>query len=237
MKSILDQWSSHWAAFDFHNETVTHLSQNLRFRYAGIAWLVLSLFNASPGDTAELQATGDSTGYMGFIPFVREHPCIPGRYRQLAVSLPLQGMSDGREGHPWRAMYGLCVAQKGRLSLHQDWVISYLDVRPIGAAPGGDGVAFGTDFSMQWRHDWGVSFAPYYELGGGIQYAAVTPFPAHGSRWTFTINVGVGFLISVTQKLEINTALRYLHMSNANVISKNAGYDAYHLVIGVRWMP
>lgn len=211
--------------------------KKLNFRYVAIAWLVLIFFIVSPGYASGPEATGTNAGYMSFIPFVRKHPCINRGYRQLAVSLPLQGMSDGREGHPWRAMYGLCVAQKGRLSLHQDWVISYLDVRPIGTASGGDGIAFGTDFSMQWRHDWGVSFAPYYELGGGIQYAAVTPFPAHGSRWTFTINVGVGFLISVTSRFEINTALRYLHMSNANVISKNAGYDAYHLVIGVRWMP
>ena len=39
----------------------------------------------------------------------------------------------------------------------------------------------------------------------------------------------------VTQNLELNTALRYLHMSNANVVAKNAGHDAYHFFVGVRW--
>ena len=174
---------------------------------------------------------------MSFIPFIREHPCIYRPYRQLAASLPLQGTSDGGEGHPWRALYGLCVAEKGRLSLHQDWVISYLDVQPVGDAPGGDGVSFGTDFSFQWRHEQGVSVTPYYELGSGIQYAAGTPFPAHGSRWTFTINAGAGILIPVTAERQLNVAIRYLHMSNAGLFPKNAGYDAFHFVVGVRWGP
>jgi hypothetical protein len=113
--------------------------------------------------------------------------------------------------------------------------VSYLDVQPVAGAPGGDGVSFGTDFSVQWRHQPGVSFTPYYELGTGIQYAAGTPFPAHGSRWTFTINAGAGLLIPVTPTRQLNIALRYLHMSNANVLPNNAGYDAVHFVVGVRW--
>ena len=209
--------------------------KDLKLRYVGIGWLALKFFIGNPGFASDPEASGTNTGYMSFIPFIREHPCSSSRYRQLVASLPLQATSDGDEGHPWRAMYGLCVAQKGRLSLHQDWVISYLDVQPVGDAPGGDGVSFGTDFSFQWHHERGVSFTPYYELGGGIQYAPATPFPAHGSRWTFTINAGAGILIPVTQKLQLNTALRYLHMSNANLFPKNAGYDAFHFVVGVRW--
>lgn len=190
-------------------------------RHVSISWLALSCFIVSPGIAAEPEATGR---------------CVDGRYRQLAVSLPLQGLSDGREGHPWRVMYGYCLVQKGRFTLHQDWIISYLDVEPIGDAPGGDGVSFGTDFSVQWRHKRGTSLTPYYELGAGVQYAADIPIPAHGSQWTFTLNAGVGMLITATQTLEINTAFRYLHLSNAGVVSNNAGYDAYHFVVGVRWL-
>ena len=65
-------------------------------------------------------------------------------------------------------MYGFCVAQKGRFSLHQGWIVSYLDVQPLAGAPGGVGVSLGTDFSVQWRHRTGVSLTPYYELGTGI---------------------------------------------------------------------
>ncbi len=207
----------------------------MKLRYIGIAWLALKFFIGDPGFASEPEASGTSTGYMSFIPFIRNNPCTNNRYRQLATSLPLQGTSDGGEGHPWRAMYGLCVAQKGQFSLHQDWVVSYLDVQPLGGAPGGEGVSFGTDFSLQWRHDWGASFTPYYELGVGIQYAAGTPFPAHGSRWTFTTNAGAGILIPFTQKLQLNAAVRYLHMSNANFFPNNAGYDAFHFIVGVRW--
>jgi hypothetical protein len=207
----------------------------LKLRYAGIGRLALIFIVADYCVASELEAASTDNGYLSFIPFIKEHPCTNNRYRQLAASLPLQGTSDGGEGHPWRALYGFCVAQSGRLSLHQDWVISYLDVEPVGNAPGGDGVSFGTDFSVQWRHKQGTSITPYYELGGGIQYAAGTPFPAHGSRWTFTINAGAGLLIPVAQKRMLNTAIRYLHMSNGGVFSNNAGYDAFHFIIGIRW--
>ena len=207
----------------------------MKYRHAGIGWLACKLFIGCPGFAAEPEASDASTAYLSFIPFISEHPCIVRRYRQLAASLPLQGTSDGGEGHPWRALYGFCLAQKGRLSLHQDWVISYLDVQPVGDAPGGDGVSFGTDFSFQWHHERGESITPYYELGSGIQYAAGTPFPAHGSRWTFTINAGAGVLIPVTKERQLNVAIRYLHMSNAGLFSKNAGYDAFHFVVGLRW--
>ena len=186
--------------------------------------------------TFALEAEKDSTTNraLSFIPFVRNNPCAE-PYSQLAVSPPLQGTSHGNEGFPWRAMYGYCVAQSGRLTLHQDWVVSYLDATAQGDAPGGDGVSFGTDFSMQWRHRRGASFTPYYELGGGIQYAAGTSFPAHGSRWMFTINAGAGFLIPLKPNLQLNTAIRYLHISNGRLLPENAGYDAFHMVIGVRW--
>jgi len=168
------------------------------------------------------------------VPFVRNNPCTE-PYRQFAASPPLQGTSHGDEGYPWRVLYGYCVAQVGRLSLHQDWVISYLDATPQGDAPGGDGVSFGTDVSFQWRHERGALLTPYYELGGGIQYAVGTPFPAHGSQWMFTINVGAGVLIPMRPTLQLNLAIRYLHISNARLLPDNAGYDAFHLFIGVRW--
>jgi Lipid A 3-O-deacylase (PagL) len=209
----------------------------LNLRFAGIVWLALKIFIGGTGLASEPEASDSNAGYLSFIPFIRENPCNDNRYRQLAASLPLQGTSNGGEGHPWRAMYGLCLAQKGQLSLHQDWIISYLDVQPVGEAPGGDGVSFGTDFSLQWHHDLRVSVVPYYELGIGIQYSAITPFPAHGSRWTITTNAGAGILIPLAQKLQLNTALRYLHMSNAGLVSDNAGYDAFHFVVGVRWEP
>ena len=207
----------------------------MKLRFTGIAWLALQIIVSEVCFASEPETTRTESGYLSFIPIIREHPCIENRYRQLATSLPLQGTSDGGEGHPWRAMYGFCVAQSGKLSLHQDWVISYLDVQPVGDAPGGTGVSFGTDFSVQWRYKQGASFTPYYELGAGIQYAAGTPFPAHGSNWTFTINAGAGLLIPVAQKRMLNTAIRYLHMSNGGVFSNNAGYDAFHFIVGMRW--
>jgi len=196
--------------------------------------IALTFFVCGVVYASEEKQTRTANRTLSIIPYVRHNPCAE-PYRQLAASPPLQGTSDGGEGFPWRILYGYCVAQSGRMSLHQDWVVSYLDATPQGDAPGGDGVSFGTDFSVQWRHKRGASVTPYYELGGGVQYAAGTPFPAHGSRWTFTTNVGAGLLILLRPNLRLNTAIRYLHISNAGLFSENAGYDAFHMVVGLRW--
>lgn len=196
--------------------------------------VALTLFACSVSFAQEAEKDGATNGVLNFIPFVRNNHCVE-PYRQLAASPPLQGTSHGGEGFPWRVMYGYCVAQTGQLTLHQDWVVSYLDVTAQGDAPGGDGISFGTDLGFQWRHKHGASVTPYYELGGGIQYAAGTPFPAHGSRWMFTINVGVGLLIPLKPTRQLNAAIRYLHISNAGLLPDNAGYDALHMLIGLRW--
>lgn len=191
-------------------------------------WLAGGTAVAEPGDTAEARRPSS------VIPFVRNHPCRS-RYRQVAISPPLKGTSHGDEGFPWRAMYGYCVAGGERWLLHQDWVVSYYDAEPQGDSPGGDGVSVGTDISIQWPWLREAAVSPYFELGGGIQYAFGTPFPAHGSRFNFTINSGAGLLISLGPQSALNVALRYLHISNGRLVSDNAGYDAFHLVIGVRW--
>lgn len=196
------------------------------------AVLIFLVGNASlASETAE---AGEASRLWGFIPLVRNNPCVE-PYRQVAVSPPLEGTSDSNVGFPWRGLYGYCVSQFGRWSLHQDWVVSYQDAYPRGDLSGGSGVSFGTDLSFQWRHAYGNTLTPYYEMGGGIQYTLGTPFPADGSRFMFTINVGAGLLIPLRPNLRLNAAIRYLHVSNANVVRKNSGYDGLQLFIGLRW--
>ena len=155
-------------------------------------------------------------------------------YRQLALSAPVYRTSNLDKGDPWRILFGYPLLQRDRFALHQDWVVAWLDVEPRESAPGGRGVSLGTDLSLQWRHRTGHSMTPYYEFGGGIQYAAGTAIPANGGRWMFTLNAGAGLLIPLRSRMLV-TELRYHHISNANVFPGNAGYDAVHLVIGLRW--
>ena len=51
----------------------------------------------------------------------------------------------------------------------------------------------------------------------------------------FTINAGAGLLVPLPSGRQLNVALRHLHISNARVWPDNAGYDALHLLFGVRW--
>lgn len=199
-----------------------------------IAIVFLSMLLACCVARAEENGPMVANRMLSFIPWVESHPCLPG-YRQLAFSPPLKRSSEIDKGYPWRALFGYCVAESGRLLLHQDWVISYLDATPQGEAPGGEGLGLGMDLSLQWRHRKSDAWTPYYEAGAGIQYAAGTPFPAHGSRWMFTLNAGAGLLFPLDSGLEFNAAVRYLHISNGGLLGSNAGYDAFHLVIGVRW--
>ena len=156
-------------------------------------------------------------------------------YRLAAVSVPLKSTSDGGEGHPWRLLYGYPLLQRGSFSIHQDWVLSYLDAKPIRGADGGTGIGIGTDFALRWFLNPGASITAYFELGNGLQYAAGTAFPAHGSRWQITTNVGVGVLGPMRGKRRLSAAIRYLHMSNGGLSDDNAGYDAVHLMVGVHF--
>lgn len=171
---------------------------------------------------------------LGFIPWIKNNPCSSG-YRQLALSPPIEASNDKGRGYPWRALFGYCVAQSGRLSLNQDWAVSYLDAETQGDSPGGTGVGLGTDFLVQWRQRSGDEWTPYYEAGAGIQYALGTPFPADGSRFMFTLHVGAGLLFPLKSGRGINTGIRYLHISNGRLLPDNAGYDAFHVFVGLRW--
>lgn len=156
-------------------------------------------------------------------------------YRQLAVSLPAIETSDIDKGHPWRAMFGYSLMQSGPLNLHQDWVVSYLDAEPRESSPGGHGIGLGTDLSLQWRLAAERSrLTPYLDVSGGIQYASGVAFPANGGRWMFTLGAGAGLLIPIGHR-QLAVALRWQHISNAGVFPKNAGYDAVHLILGMRW--
>lgn len=195
---------------------------------------VLSLLALSTGVSAEEDAPNTANRLLSFIPWVGNNPCET-RYLQLAYSPPLKSTAHGESGFPWRALFGYCVAQSGRLSLQQDWVISYQEAEPYEDIPGDTSVGLGTDFLVQWRHREGNVWTPYYEGGVGIQYSAATSFPVEGSHWMFTLNAGAGILFPLKSGRVINTAVRYLHISNAGWLGDNAGYDAFHLFIGFRW--
>ena len=166
---------------------------------------------------------------------VSEEPEKACGYRQAAVSLPAIQVSSAEVGHPWRAMYGYCLLARNRLVLHQDWVLSYLDAKPIDDIPGGSGIGLGSDFLLRWHPTWDPSLVPYMDIGGGIQFAAGNSFPADGSRWMFTLHAGAGWLLPLRHDRQASVALRYLHVSNAGVVGENSGYDVIHLVMGVRW--
>jgi hypothetical protein len=196
--------------------------------------VVLSLLLLASVASASEDRPNAANRLLGFIPWVGNNPC-EARYRQLAVSPPLKSTAHGEAGFPWRALFGYCVAQSGRLNLHQDWVISYQEGEPYEDIPGDTSIGLGTDFSFQWRHRAGDVWTPYYEGGAGIQYSAATSFPVEGSHWMFTLNAGAGILFPLKSGRELNTAIRYLHISNAGWLGENAGYDAFHLFIGLRW--
>lgn len=210
------------------------LSFLARVNGLGAAWCTVLVLSGPEVRAASAAEPGAESHAASVSPSGR-NACAANRYRQAGISAPLADTSNGGEGHPWRAMYGYCIAGQGKFTLHQDWVVSYLDARPQRESPGGAGVSAGTDFSLQWRHRQHGTWIPYYELGGGIQYAAGTAFPAHGSRWMFTINVGAGLAVPIRKNLRMMTGLRYLHISNGGMFPDNAGYDALHLMVALRW--
>lgn len=57
-------------------------------------------------------------------------------------------------------------------------------------------------------------------------------FPADGTHFNFTVILSSGRFVPITARTDLVLGLRYLHLSNANLLRDNSGYDGLQLVLG-----
>lgn len=159
-------------------------------------------------------------------------PCAGGAITHLSLSGTAVRL--GEEGDPLRLAVGKCVHRAGNRRLFVDGVLSYVDAADHGGAGGGVALGVGVDVVLRW--DLAVTrLAVYAELGGGLQNTSGSSFPSNGTHANFTVIAGLGLPLSSRARRSVTLGMRYFHVSNANMLPENSGYDAFQVVLGHQW--
>lgn len=131
------------------------------------------------------------------------------------------------EGDPYRLGLGVGYALHPTLDATLDVVISYIQVAAYDFATGGETVATGFDLGLRWVAPLPGPLAPYLEAQAGMQRANPESFPAKGSHENFTLVGGAGLRLALGARWALRGGMRYMHVSNANLLPKNNGYDGF----------
>lgn len=157
---------------------------------------------------------------------------------RVTVSAPTVRIGDfADEGDPYRLSLGLGRELRSDLALWGDLVASYIDANDFVGAAGGITYALGADVSLRWTRPLASPAGLYLEAGLGAQNAFPDSFVASGTHFNFTILLGAGLDGPTVGGWVPSLGLRYLHMSNANLLPNNHGYDGVSLLAGAarRW--
>jgi hypothetical protein len=189
--------------------------------------IAIALACASPAAVAETRWWAPWT-WPVLDPGTWDPRCGGARFVQVHASGPVYNFGD--EGRQSRFAVGACAASRGPLSLHLDAVVSPIEAfdHIVG---GGRAVGLGIDGILRWRP--GAQPAWFVEAGGGFQYAIGSSFPADGTHFQFTVIGGVGRSFGLGSGRTLDVGLRWFHISNANLLPSNSGYDSIQLTVGV----
>jgi hypothetical protein len=118
---------------------------------------------------------------------------------------------------------------RGRLEYALDAVPAFVVMQKQNTAYG-VGV---NPFAFKWILSNPRTVAPYVELGGGTLFTN-TQVPAGTSRVNFTTSGAVG-LHFLQSKHNVSAEIRFMHISNAGLASRNPGINTVQLRIGFGW--
>jgi len=110
-----------------------------------------------------------------------------------------------------------------------------LDAVPVFLVWQKQNTAFGAGvnpFAFKWILD-ARTVAPYFELGGGTLFTN-TEVPAGTSRVNFTSSGALG-LHFLRNKHNWSAEVRFMHISNAGLASRNPGINTVQLRLGFGW--
>ena len=147
------------------------------------------------------------------------------------------------EGSPYRLSVGAGrPVLKNKLTLLLNGVYTFYDVNnvadnnPSPDVRGGHSHSLGLDLIVRKPYFQTPHMSCHFEGGAGLQWILTDPhFPADGSDGNFTALIGHGVLIPVNSDLRLCMTLEWFHISNANLLPNNSGYDGIQLLIGFEW--
>jgi hypothetical protein len=160
----------------------------------------------------------------------------------LFVDTPI--WSDQEEGNPVLLTFERSFLDLGNWNFGGFVGISHIDVNDIADSHVTGGFVEGTEtfathsgITARRPLIAGLRFALHADFAAGIYYAEKS-FPADGSHLNFSLQAG--FESSWKAAHGDDTAwilgLRWMHVSNANILPRNSGYDGLFVRFGRRWI-
>jgi hypothetical protein len=118
---------------------------------------------------------------------------------------------------------------RGRFEYAVDAVPAFVLFQPSNTAYG----AAVNPFALIWDFDTHGRFAPYLDLGGGVLFTN-TQVPVGTSRINFTSAAAVG-VHYLAGKYTWTADVRFMHISNAGLVTPNPGINTVQLRLGLGW--
>ncbi|MGB8885385.1 MAG: acyloxyacyl hydrolase [Candidatus Korobacteraceae bacterium] len=79
-------------------------------------------------------------------------------------------------------------------------------------------------------------YRPYLEFNGGGMFTQKNVPPGPTSMFNFTLAAGPGVMIGLPHNQAMSIALRFWHLSNANLGDSNPAFNTIQIVIGYHWL-
>lgn len=79
-------------------------------------------------------------------------------------------------------------------------------------------------------------YRPYLECNGGAMFTQTNVPPGRTDTFNFTAAAGPGVMIALNRSQALSVALRYWHLSNANLGDRNPAFNTIQLELGFHWL-
>lgn len=143
------------------------------------------------------------------------------------VQLAMGGIRWGRvvtgpKGEGWR---------RGTLEYTFDAIPVFVTTRPQ--------VVYGgaiAPLGLKWNFIGDRRMHPYIEVSGGSVFTSYNVPPGRTDNFNFTATVGPGVMIYTRSRQALTVALRYWHLSNANLGRSNPSFNTLQIMLGYCWV-
>jgi len=117
---------------------------------------------------------------------------------------------------------------------HEQFSFSIIGAAGYMSVPSNDDSQYvGFDLLPRWHFAKWDQLRLFVEVGAGLHYAFPERFPENGSHFNFRSHAGMGVLYQLTEQVYLLGGANYLHISNANLVSPNVGWDGIEGYFGV----
>jgi lipid A 3-O-deacylase len=89
---------------------------------------------------------------------------------------------------------------------------------------------------VKWNFAARRRYRPYLEFNGGGMFTQKNVPPGRTSAFNFTMATGPGVMIGLRTNQAMSVAVRYWHLSNANLGDKNPALNTIQIEVGYHWL-